>query len=237
MREAETAGSASSASSAPARLDTVEIETGANPTAAVVWLHGLGADGHDFEPLVPYLAWRGAPPIRYVFPHAPVRPVTLNNGMRMRAWYDIPGFGGNRDQDREGIETSVAQVDALLDREVARGLAPHRIVVAGFSQGGAIAIQVIQRRSQRLAGLIALSTYLLLPGEFPQNTAGPHAGLPAFVGHGTQDPLVPFSWGERAAATLRDAGYAVDWRSYPIPHSVSQQEIADIAAWLQRCFD
>ncbi len=213
-------------------LEAVEIETGDRPRSAVIWLHGLGADGHDFEPVVPHLLWPDAPAIRFVFPHAEVRPVTVNGGMRMRAWYDIVSIDGDRGHDESGIQRSVQQTRELIAREVERGVAPERIVLAGFSQGGAIAIQLALRHRPRLAGLMALSTYLLLRDSLLAD-AEQLQTLPAFMAHGIQDPVVPLSMGEAAAETLRQLGCEVEWHTYPIPHSVSMDEIGDIRNWLK----
>ncbi|HKX55143.1 MAG TPA: dienelactone hydrolase family protein [Xanthomonadales bacterium] len=213
-------------------LETVEIETGASPDRAVIWLHGLGADGHDFEPVVPHLLWPGAPAIRFVFPHAEVRPVTINGGMSMRAWYDIVSIDGDRGHDAAGIERSMQQTRELIAREVERGIAPERIVLAGFSQGGAIAVQVALRHQPLLAGLMALSTYLLQP-ESLQSEAGGLTKVPAFVAHGQVDPVVPVAMGKAVANSLRELGCEVTWKTYPIPHSVSMDEIRDISSWLQ----
>ncbi len=207
------------------------------PDAAVIWLHGLGADGHDFEPIVPHLRWPGAPAIRFVFPHAPVRPVTLNGGMPMRAWYDIIGIDSDRGHDAAGIAESMQQVARLIERECSRGVAVRRIVLAGFSQGGAIALQLALRWPERLAGVMALSTYLLLAGRLADEASVANRGLPAFIAHGVMDPVVPFSMGETAANTLRQMDYTLDWHSYPMQHAVCPQEIADISAWLQRVLD
>ena len=214
-------------------LETVETCTGPNPTAAVVWLHGLGADGHDFEPLVPQLSWPAAPDIRYVFPHAPVRPVTINGGMAMRAWYDIVSLGSHRNHDRQGIGQSVEQAAALVQRERDRGIEADRIVVAGFSQGGAIAMQTALRYPEKLAGLIALSTYLLLEDELESSAAAANHDLPVFFGHGTMDPMVPMQLGRMAADHLLGLGYPVEWRQYPMPHAVCPEEVTHINAWLQ----
>jgi phospholipase/carboxylesterase len=214
-------------------LETVEVETGPQPDAAVVWLHGLGADGHDFEPLVPEMRWPGAPALRFVFPHAPVRPVTINGGMPMRAWYDIVSLGSGRDHDQRGIADSVDQLARLVRRERERGIAAGRIVLAGFSQGGAIALQLALRFREKLAGLIALSTYLLLDHRLAAEAHESNLGLPVFVGHGTQDPMVPYRLGEQLAGRLRDLGCAVEWRSYAMPHSVCPEEVIDLAAWLR----
>jgi phospholipase/carboxylesterase len=214
-------------------LETVELTTGPVPDAAVVWLHGLGADGHDFEPLVPLLTWPDAPDIRFVFPHAPVRPVTINGGVPMRAWYDIVSLTSGRDQDRAGIAASIDQAAALVRREHRRGIEAGRIVMAGFSQGGAIALQAALRFPERLAGLVALSTYLLLDEQLDHEAHPANRGLPVFFGHGTQDPMVPFRLGEMAAERLRGLDFDVEWHSYPIPHAVCPEEVDDLAAWLR----
>jgi len=216
-------------------LDTVELTTGPAPTAAVVWLHGLGADGHDFEPVVPYLLWSGAPDIRFVFPHAPVRPVTLNGGMEMRAWYDIIDLSLGRDHDRQGIVDSVNQAAALVARERERGIASGRIIVAGFSQGGAIALQLALRYPEPLAGLVALSTYLLMDQTLENDKHEANRALPVFVGHGRSDPMVPCFLGEHLAGRLRDMGHKVEWHSYRMQHSVCPEEIADLSAWMKKC--
>lgn len=216
-------------------LDAVEITTGPAPTAAIIWLHGLGADGHDFEPIVPHMGWPGAPAIRYVFPHAPVRPVTINGGMAMRAWYDIVNASLGRDHDQQGIITSMGQAAALVDREIERGIAAERIVVAGFSQGGAIAVQLALRYPQKLAGLVALSTYLVLDDRLEQERSRANQAIPVFAGHGTMDPVVPCHLGEQAAQRLRDLGHPVEFHDYPMPHSVCPEEIADLTAWLRNC--
>jgi phospholipase/carboxylesterase len=220
--------------SAPAGgLETVEIQTGPNPSAAVVWLHGLGADGHDFEPIVPQLSWSGAPDIRYVFPHAPVRPVTINGGMPMRAWYDILSLTSARGHDRDGIVDSVNRVGDLLRREIAAGIPSRRIILAGFSQGGAIALQLALRFPEALAGVVALSSYLLFADRLEGQRSPANAALPAFVGHGTSDPVVPVSLGEEAARVLGALGHPVDWHTYPIVHSVCPAEIEDLASWMR----
>jgi phospholipase/carboxylesterase len=214
-------------------LETVEVNNGPDPTASVIWLHGLGADGHDFEPLVPQLTWPGAPDIRFVFPHAPVRPVTLNGGMPMRAWYDIISIDAGRDHDGPGIVDSVNLSAALINREIDRGIPADRIVLAGFSQGGAIAVQLALRFPKRLAGLIALSTYLLFSDRIQSQAHEANLDLPVFVGHGTSDPMVPFKMGEALTRKLESAGYQVESHSYPMAHAVCPQEIADITAWLR----
>jgi phospholipase/carboxylesterase len=237
MNMLESAGGAAGAQVAPGVLETVEVATGPQPTAAVIWLHGLGADGHDFEPLVPELSWAGAPAIRYVFPHAPVRPVTINGGMAMRAWYDIVSLDSHRDHDYTGIMQSVGDAAALVEREIDRGIAPRRIVVAGFSQGGAIALQLALRFPQRLAGLVALSTYLLLDQRMEADAHEANRGLPVFFGHGEHDPMVPFRLGEMAGERLRGIGCDVEFHGYAMPHAVCPEEVADLAAWLRARFD
>jgi len=217
--------------------DAVEISTGPSPSAAVIWLHGLGADGHDFEPVVPQLMWPGAPDIRFVFPHAPVRPVTLNNGMAMRAWYDIVSLTGNRDQDQKGIADSVNDTAALVRRERERGVDADQIVVAGFSQGGAIALQLAVRYPEKLAGLIALSTYMLLDHRLENDRHEANKDLPVFVGHGRSDPMVPFMLGEQLAERMRNLGHPVEWHSYPMLHAVCPEEITDLSAWLRTTLD
>jgi phospholipase/carboxylesterase len=212
-------------------LETIELETAAAPDAAVIWLHGLGADGHDFEPVVPELRLPGAARLRFVFPHAPVRPVTLNMGMPMRAWYDIYQLGGSR-EDGEGIRASQAQVERLIARERARGVAAQRIVLAGFSQGGAIALHTGLRHGERLAGILALSTYLPLADTLAAERSDANNALPVFMAHGGYDDIIPVERARQSHARLGALGYPVAWKEYPMPHAVCAPEIADIAAWL-----
>jgi phospholipase/carboxylesterase len=212
-------------------LQTVEIETGPSPQASVIWLHGLGADGHDFEPIVPALA-PFLPPTRFIFPHAPVRPVTVNGGMPMRAWYDIVSFDRSPPRDREGVESSRAALERLVAREEARGVPDDAIVVAGFSQGGALALYTGLRLDRTLAGLMGLSTYLLFSGELESARCAASNTVPVFVAHGTYDPVVPFMAGQHVARTLRDLGYEVEWHEYPMPHAVCPEEVGHIGAWL-----
>jgi phospholipase/carboxylesterase len=213
--------------------ETVELETAAQPDAAVIWLHGLGADGHDFEPVVPELRLPQRLRVRFVFPHAPVRPVTLNMGMRMRAWYDIKQLGGGP-EDEAGIRASQASLGALVARERARGVEPGRVVLAGFSQGGAIALQAGLRHAARLAGILALSTYLPLAGTLATEASAANRDLPIFMAHGRFDDIIPLERAERSRDALSALGYAPEWREYPMPHSVCPEEIAHIAAWLAR---
>jgi phospholipase/carboxylesterase len=218
----------------PPPLATVEVETGSDPTAAVIWLHGLGADGHDFEPAVPALAAAGGRTLRFVFPHAPVRPVTLNAGARMRAWYDIRGFDRHTEQDQIGVRESDAALRALMRRENARGIATERMVLAGFSQGGAMALFTGTRFAERLAGIIGLSCYLLLEDSFAAERSSANRATPIFLAHGAFDAVVDPRLGEETRALLLAAAYPVEWHSYPMPHTVSAEEIVAIAAFLQR---
>jgi phospholipase/carboxylesterase len=214
-------------------LDGIETQTGPNPTHAIIWLHGLGADGNDFAPVVPELLRPGWPALRFVFPHAPIRAVTINGGARMRAWYDILGLEIAQRQDERGVRESITQVDQLIAREVARGIPAERIFIAGFSQGGAIALAAGLRHPQRLAGIIALSTYLPIAERTSDEANAANRGVPIFMGHGNLDPVVGHPLGLMSAEFLRNLGYPVDWFSYAIPHSVNAQEIADISAWLE----
>jgi phospholipase/carboxylesterase len=214
-------------------LPCIELETGANPTASVIWLHGLGADGNDFVPIVPELRLPATLPLRFVFPHAPVRAVTINNGVRMRAWYDISAADLNNRADLMGVRQSQRQVEALVEREVTRGVAAARIVLAGFSQGGAIALYTGIRHAQRLAGIIALSTYLVAADRLSVEAAGINRSLPIFMGHGTADPIVRFEWGDASRRALEASGYRVDWHTYDMEHSVCIEEIQAVSAWLQ----
>lgn len=217
-------------------LETVEISTGEEPAGSVIWLHGLGADGRDFEPVVPELRLPQDLPLRFVFPHAPVRPVTINAGMRMRAWYDIVAIDRSARQDEEGIRASAAATVELIERERQRGIAAERIVLAGFSQGGAIAIHAALRYPERLAGLVALSTWMPLGETLAGEASAANRDLPVFMAHGRQDPMVPVGLGEQTREALSAAGYPVEWHTYEMPHAVCSAEIADISAWLQARF-
>jgi phospholipase/carboxylesterase len=215
-------------------LATVEIETAPDPRACVIWLHGLGADGHDFEPAVPQLVRPGSPALRFVFPHAPVRPVTLNGGVPMRAWYDIVGIDRDSAQDQRGIRDADAAVRALIRRENERGLASQRIVLAGFSQGGALALFTGTRYPEQLAGIIGLSCYALLAETFAAERAAANQATPLLLAHGSLDPVVDPGLGEQTRALLVAAGYAVEWHSYPMGHGVCVEELAAIALFLQQ---
>lgn len=224
----------------PARADLLPCEVrviGASvadqpPSHAVIWLHGLGADGHDFVPIVAQLKAAAAQPVRFVFPHAPVRPVTINGGAPMRAWYDIAGFDLARDLDGAGIAQSVAQVNALIDHQIEQGIAAHRIVLAGFSQGGALALRCGLARPQALAGVMALSAYLLQATDFSHWASEQARACPVFIGHGEHDPVVPVAMGRQAAVDLRSHGLAVHWQTWPMPHSVCMEEVAALDEWL-----
>ena len=214
-------------------LERIEIETAPSPSAAVIWMHGLGADGNDFKPIVPELALPASLGVRFIFPHAPVRPVTLNNGMAMRAWYDILELGGGK-EDGEGLRASQFAVEALIAREESRGVAAGRIVLAGFSQGGAIAFQAGLRHPRRLAGIMALSTYLPLAGTLEAERHAANRDLPIFMAHGSADPMISIGRAGQSRKMLEALGYPVEWHEYPMPHSVCPEEIADISGWLVR---
>jgi phospholipase/carboxylesterase len=217
-------------------LETVQVETGPNPTFSIIWMHGLGADGHDFEPLVPELLDHGMPALRFVFPHAPVRPVTINNGYQMRAWYDIIGIDQRSAEDFAGIQASADAISALIRAENSRGVASSRIALAGFSQGGAMALHVATRHPEKLAGVIALSCYLPLSREFAAKHTGANQATPVFMAHGTQDPVVPFAMGDESRRLLAAAGYTVEWHAYPMAHSLCPEEVADLRTWLAKRF-
>ncbi|MBT8090802.1 MAG: alpha/beta fold hydrolase [Gammaproteobacteria bacterium] len=210
--------------------ESVEVTTGENPVGSVIWLHGLGADGHDFEPIVPELRLPRDLPLRFVFPHAPVRPVTINGGMAMRAWYDILSLDTEGRADAQGVRDSTALLQALIDREIERGIDAKKIVVAGFSQGGAIAINAVLHSKLRFGGLMALSTYIALPGELGASAG--NRGIPVFMAHGSFDPMLPMQWGRASADKLAEAGFSVEWHDYPMAHAVCAEEIDDIRAWL-----
>lgn len=223
--------------SANAFLETVERETGRDPRWSVIWLHGLGADGNDFVPILPELVRHEWPAIRFVFPHAPQRAVTINNGVRMRAWYDIVDMDLRNRADMQGVRESVAQVEALVARERERGIGASRLLLAGFSQGGAVALATGLAREEAFAGMIALSTYL--PGlggpHAPQATRAARA-QPVFMAHGTFDPVVPLFAGQASAQALQADGLQVDWRTYPMAHQVCAEEIRDLGDWMSARF-
>lgn len=212
--------------------DAVVVQSAAQPAASVVWLHGLGADGHDFVPLVPELRLPSSLALRFVFPHAPVCAVTINGGIPMRAWYDILALAPGAQEDVQGICAAAARVEVLIAAERAAGIAAERIVVAGFSQGGAVALHAALRHGESLAGVLALSTYLPLPARLAAEAASANRRVPILMCHGRQDPMVPVQFGELSRDALRAQGYAVEWRDYPMGHEVCVREIADLAAWL-----
>jgi phospholipase/carboxylesterase len=212
-------------------METIEMATGPSPDASIIWLHGLGADGRDFEPIVPELGLPEALQVRFVFPHAPVRAVTLNQGMRMRAWYDIIQLGGGPEDDA-GIRASQQLVESLIAAENKKGVPSERIVLAGFSQGGAIALQTALRHSAPLGGVLALSTYLQLHATLKKEMTEANRGVPLFMAHGMYDDVIPLARAEQSRKVLSDLGYGVQWHTYPMAHSVHPAEIADIARFL-----
>jgi phospholipase/carboxylesterase len=214
-------------------LPHIKIETAPKPTATVIWLHGLGADGNDFAGLVPELNLTGCPPIRFIFPHAPSIPVTLNGGYVMPAWYDILGGELQRREDAAGIRQSALAVEALIAKEVASGILASRIVLAGFSQGCAVALHTGLRHKERLAGIMALSGYLPLADTVAAECSTANQATPIFMAHGLQDPMIILSRAEASRDALARLGYPVQWHTYPMPHSVHPQEIADISRFLK----
>jgi phospholipase/carboxylesterase len=213
--------------------DEVTLEPEAPAQGAVVWLHGLGADGHDFVPAVDALGLPDSVPVRFTFPHAAYRPVTVNAGYVMRAWYDIKSFTPEGRADSEGLAESVRRVNAYLDAEIARGVLATRIVLAGFSQGGAVALSAALRYPRRLGGVLALSTYLPFPARLSAEKSAGNADVPILMCHGRQDPVVPIGMGREALEVLRAQGYAVEWHEYPMQHEVCYEELDEIGRWLR----
>ena len=220
-----------------AELSVVEMETGTDPQLAVIWMHGLGADANDFVPAVPALSLGPDRPIRFIFPNAPRRPVSINGGMVMRAWFDVLGVDMDSRVDEQGVRESAAAIEQLIQKEVERGMAAHRIIVAGFSQGGAIALFSALRYPQKLAGVIALSTYLPVRAQSGAEASEENRSTSIFMAHGEYDPVLPFSLGEQSRDWLKEHGYAVQWKSYAMEHSVVPQELQDIREYLSGCFD
>lgn len=216
-----------------ALLAAVELGPKVEPRASVIWLHGLGADGHDFEPIVPELGLDEAAAVHFVFPHAPMRPVTINGGAVMRAWYDIKTLNLERDIEREDLETSRRQLEAWIAHERTLGVPSEKIILAGFSQGGAIVLYTGLTFGARLGGILALSCYHPSPGLIATGGSEANRDVPIFMGHGSLDPLVPVHLAESTVATLRENGYHPEWHTYPMPHSVSPREIADVGKWLR----
>lgn len=217
-----------------ALLPRIEIESGPNPTAAVIWLHGLGADGNDFASIVPELDLRNCPAIRFVFPHAPSLPITINGGYVMPGWYDITGVDLVSRQDAAGIQNSERAIVALIENQIARGIPAAHIVLAGFSQGCAISLHTGLRYGKPLAGIVALSGYLPLADRFAAERTEPNAKTPIFMAHGTQDPVVVVARAEESRNALVALGHTVEWHTYPMQHSVHPRELADISDFLQR---
>ena len=215
----------------PPALESIEIETAPDPQASIIWMHGLGADGSDFAPLAGEIEL--PVPVRYIFPHAPMMPVSINGGYVMRAWYDISDAAIRR-EDEQGVRASQQSVEALLAREKARGISAQRIVLAGFSQGGAIALQSGLRHGERLAGIMALSTYVPLADTLAAEAHAANRTLPIFMAHGSADPMIPCARARASRDLLLQQAYAVEWHEYPMQHAVCAQEIADIGAWLRR---
>jgi phospholipase/carboxylesterase len=215
-------------------LDCVEIEASGEARASVIWMHGLGADGHDFEPVVPWLGLPADAGVRFVFPHAPRIPVTLNQGMVMPAWYDIVEIDLARRHDRDGILRSRESIRELVQREIQRGIPASSIVLAGFSQGGAVALDVGLRFETPLAGIMALSTYLVLEDELDGERSEANSKTPVLQVHGTHDPMVPVTRGAAARDQLVSMGYDVQWQEYPMQHEVCPDELVLIGQWLQR---
>jgi phospholipase/carboxylesterase len=213
-------------------LPCIEKTTGPNPRHAVIWLHGLGADGNDFLPIVPELVDPKWPPLRFVFPHAPVRPITINGGMAMRAWYDISGQEIAQRQDETGIRSSIVLLEELIEREIARGIPGENIFLAGFSQGGAIVLAGGIRHAQRLGGIVALSTYLPMAEKTDAEASAANRAAPIFMAHGMLDPTISHALGEMSRDYLVQRGYAVAWHAYPMAHQVCMEEIADLRQWL-----
>jgi phospholipase/carboxylesterase len=216
--------------------DAVVLAPATQASASVIWLHGLGADGHDFVPIVPELKLPASPGIRFVFPHAAVRAVTLNMGMRMRAWYDIKTLTAEGRADETGLRESIGRLDALIAAERALGIESRRIVVAGFSQGGAVALHGALRHPEALGGVLALSCYLPLQAVLANELAEANRQTPILMCHGQHDPVLPLALGVAACNWLRAAGYRVEWKEYPMQHQVCLPEIQDIAAWLRTRF-
>jgi len=214
------------------QLEAIEIETSASPGVSIIWMHGLGADGHDFVDIVPELRLPARPGVRFVFPHAPMRPVTINGGYVMRAWYDIRDDGGVRREDAAGVRASQTAIEALIEREKERGVPATSIVIAGVSQGGARALHTSLRHGERLAGVMALSCSLPLADTLAAEAAPANRDVAIFMAHGTHDPTIPMARALRARETLVGLGYRVEWHEYPMPHSVCAEEVRDISTWL-----
>ncbi len=215
-------------------LEFIEVETAPNPTVAVIWLHGLGADGNDFVPVVRELDLAGCPPIRFIFPHAETMPVTINNGYVMRAWYDIVVADLTRREDATGVRKSQASIEQLIVAQNEKGIPSERIILAGFSQGCARTLQTGLRYPKKLGGLLCLSGYLPIADSFEAERSAANASIPIFLAHGSSDPIVPISRAITAREILERFGYSVEWHSYPMPHSVCPQEVVDVSSWIRQ---
>lgn len=215
-------------------LPFIEIETHASPDASIIWLHGLGADGYDFEPIVPELKLDDLA-LRFIFPHAPMRPVTLNGGAQMRAWYDILGMDLQAEEDAQGIISSAVAVNELIAHEAARGIPLQRIILAGFSQGGAIALHTGIRQTEPLGGILALSTYLPLAKHLAQQQKPINHSVPILFAHGEHDPVIPMQFAKLSAELLSTAGFQIQWQAYPMAHTLCPAEIQTISQWLRDC--
>jgi phospholipase/carboxylesterase len=214
-------------------LPCVTVNPSAEHKATVIWLHGLGADGHDFEPIVPELKLPADLGVKFIFPHAPVMPVTINGGYQMRAWYDIRDADLANREDKEGVRQSAAQVEQLIEAEVANGIPSNKIVLAGFSQGGAIALHLATRINHKLAGIVALSTYLTMPEQLSDEKSAANIETPVFMAHGSQDPVVPMQRGQYSAKVLQENGFTVSWQDYPMAHAVCLEEIQALGQFLK----
>lgn len=221
----------------PQLLSCVEVNPASEPDATVIWLHGLGADGHDFEPIVPELNLPADSAVRFVFPHAPERPVTINGGMRMRAWYDILELSFDARTDLQHVLESAAQVEALIQCEIDRGIAPERLILAGFSQGGTVAMQTALQLDVKLAGLLPLSTWLPRDPILSDRYLQTNREIPVFMAHGSVDPVIPMRMGILARESLRELGMEVVWNEYMMEHGVCIEEIRDIGLWLKNCLN
>lgn len=219
----------------PDKLSYVEVNPTNPAKATVIWLHGLGDSGNGFAPIVPELKLPESLAIRFVFPHAPIRRVTINNNMQMRAWYDITSLDFNNRADSQGVHESASQVEQLIDAEIASGIAPERIVLAGFSQGGVIALHLATRIEKKIGGILALSTYMSEPESLSAQAQQANKNTPILMAHGQQDDVVPMYMGHAALKVLEQNGYQVQWRDYVMQHSVCPQELHDISVWLQQC--
>ncbi|MFK7856479.1 MAG: alpha/beta hydrolase [Granulosicoccus sp.] len=218
-------------------LDCIEITTAEQCEYTVIWLHGLGASGHDFEPIVPELQLLQRPGVRFLFPHAPVRPITVNGGAAMRAWYDITSLDfGSRSQDIQGIQESATHISALIDNEISKGIAASNIILAGFSQGGAIALYAGLTGEHALGGILALSTYLPVQEQVLSTLRQDASSLPIFMAHGLQDEVIQIQHAEQSKEVLEQQQLSLEWHTYPMPHSVSADEVRDISEWLRRQF-